>query len=240
MTREEEILKEAEEFAYEMDIALIKPDNEYAFREGAIWADGFLFRRLSELDLSNSGRLHNIWHGIRQRCNNPKATGYRYYGGKGIKVCKEWDSFVVFAVWATLNGYEENLSIDREDISKDYCPENCRWADAITQANNTSRSHFVGDLTIAQEASANNINYRTLHNRFTRGKMPIEKALNAPPYNPKAVLQYTKEGEFIREYTSAKSACACVGGALGGRGHIDDVCRGKRKSAFGYVWKYKE
>lgn len=65
---------------------------EFAWIHGAEWADQTLIKKIKNVDLSTSGKLYNTWKGIRQRCTNPKATGYKYYGGKGIKVCEEWSS----------------------------------------------------------------------------------------------------------------------------------------------------
>lgn len=41
-------------------------------------------------------REYYSWRNMRDRCNNPGATGYKFYGGKGISVCKEWDEFTKF------------------------------------------------------------------------------------------------------------------------------------------------
>lgn len=86
----------------------------------------------------NRTRLYTIWCGMRQRCNNPNREAYPLYGGKGVKLCKEWEDYQAFKEWAMSNGYGDNLCIDRIDASKGYCPENCRW---ITASENTARAN---------------------------------------------------------------------------------------------------
>lgn len=82
-------------------------------------------------------RLYRIWKNMKTRCYNTNFPQYRYWGGKGIKICKEWiDSFENFYSWSMANGYSDSLSIDRIDCDKDYSPSNCRWADIYTQNNN--------------------------------------------------------------------------------------------------------
>lgn len=84
-------------------------------------------------------RLYHIWGNMKYRCNTPTCDAYMNYGGKGIKVYNEWnDDFVNFYNWAVSNGYNENLTIDRIDSNKNYCPENCRW---VTKSQNTSYSN---------------------------------------------------------------------------------------------------
>jgi len=86
----------------------------------------------------NRTRLYSIWCGMRQRCNNPNRDSYSLYGGKGVKVCEEWNNYSAFKEWAMSHGYADDLSIDRIDPNKDYCPENCRW---LTRSENTARAN---------------------------------------------------------------------------------------------------
>lgn len=82
-------------------------------------------------------RIYDTWLGMKARCNNPKSKDYKYYGGKGIAVCKEWrDDFIVFYNWAMSNGYKEGLTLDRINHDGNYEPANCQW---ITRSENAKK-----------------------------------------------------------------------------------------------------
>lgn len=131
-------------------------------------------------------RLYNIWHGMKARCGNPNNTSYEKYGGKGIKVCDEWQDYLSFREWALNNGYSESLTIDRINNNGNYEPSNCRWATIREQENNRTNNvlltAFGKTQTMSQWAKEKNICKSTLFNRLKKG-WDIEKALNVPSKN---------------------------------------------------------
>ena len=80
-------------------------------------------------------RFHNIWLAMRNRCNNPNCEFYYCYGGRGIGYDESWDVFENFYD-DMYSCYEEGLSIERIDVNKGYCKENCKWIPIKLQARN--------------------------------------------------------------------------------------------------------
>ena len=95
-------------------------------------------------------RIMKIYYGILARCFNEDNKDYHSYGAKGISVCQDWlDNPIHFEDWALANGYEDNLTIDREDETKDYCPDNCRWITLEENArwkSTTNRINVDGEI----------------------------------------------------------------------------------------------
>jgi hypothetical protein len=129
---------------------------------------GCLPREKRRESINNSGvyktRVTRIWMGMMARCNNKKSPYYKYYGGRGISVCKEWaEDYHQFKAWAEMNGYSDNLEIDRIDNDKDYSPQNCKWATRQQQLENrrcTLRVLFNGEMiTLAEGCRITGIRY---------------------------------------------------------------------------------
>lgn len=123
-------------------------------------------------------RLYAIWDSMRQRCTNPNSQAYHNYGGRGIKICSDWDDFSVFRDWAYSKGYDEtaprgDFTLDRIDVNGDYSPSNCRFSNMRDQTNNrreTLLAEFEGKqypLTVISEITG--IKYCTLWRRLKRG-----------------------------------------------------------------------
>lgn len=120
--------------------------------------------------IGNENRLYRIWGGMKSRCYSTADRNYKRYGGRGIKVCKEWLSdFTVFQSWALSHGYQDSLSIDRIDNDGDYTPDNCRWATKKVQSNNRRTNVYItynGEThTLAEWADITGIKELTLAQR---------------------------------------------------------------------------
>lgn len=117
-------------------------------------------------------KSHRTWESMRQRCLNPNATGYEYYGGRGITICDRWlESFENFL--ADMGVRPDNKTLDRIDPDGNYCPENCRWANKREQANNRRNNNTLTydgrTQTVAEWADEIGISRATLSSRVRRG-----------------------------------------------------------------------
>lgn len=89
-------------------------------------------------------RLRHTYNNMIKRCYSPTAKDYRFYGAKGITVCDLWKNDKhEFYRWAYKTGYDDNMTIDRIDPKQCYCPENCRWIDAKTNAKIKSTTRLI-------------------------------------------------------------------------------------------------
>lgn len=123
-------------------------------------------------------RLYAIWNSMRQRCNNANHAAYKNYGGRGIRICPEWDDYAIFREWSYTAGYDENAprglcTLDRIDVDGNYTPDNCRWISMKEQSNNKRDTpYFELDgvtHTLQEWSNITGIKYETLWRRYNAG-----------------------------------------------------------------------
>jgi hypothetical protein len=130
---------------------------------------------------------YSIYKSMKKRCMNPNDGSYDNYGGRGIRVCGRWlepdgRGFLNFLEDMRPRP-SKTLSIERELVDGDYCPENCHWATKTEQGRNRRNNHLLtfNDKTQCIAAWAEELGYSPylIHNRLRRG-WSVAETLTTP------------------------------------------------------------
>ena len=217
-----------------------------ALTSGRVSSCGKCHRKVWKKHGQSKTRLYGVWASMRKRCYNQNDTRYERYGLRGIQVCEEWrNDFQKFYDWSIQNGYKIGLSIDRIDNNKGYFPDNCRWVTNKVQSRNNGRTVY---LTINGEKKpladwCDEFGFPLLRAEQRYKNMKKQgKEIDASQIffdgnrTFKKVNQYTTDFEFIRTWDKIIEA------EKFGFHHscVSDCCRGKRKTAYGFIWRYAE
>jgi len=140
-------------------------------KSGSVISCGCERRKLTTAKATKHGlsthQIHTIHKNMLQRCYNPNRPDYKHYGGRGIEVCEEWkNSLEVFYQWATTNGYEPGLSIERNNVDGNYEPANCKWIPKADQVNNRRNTIRITLEGIEKTLSEWCIFYNVKHSRM--------------------------------------------------------------------------
>ncbi len=115
--------------------------------------------------------IYAIWRSMLQRCYDKNSHAYNRYGGRGINVCDEWQTFEGF--YKDMGDKPKGMSLERLDNNADYSPKNVVWATNKEQSNNrrSNVKYQYGDeyLTLAQWSDKGHVSIGTLWARLKRG-----------------------------------------------------------------------
>lgn len=133
--------------------------------------------------------LYNTWNSMIQRCYNPNHKAYKYYGGRGVKVCDSWlSSFWNFV--EDMGEKQEGYTLDRMDNDGNYEPSNCKWSTKSEQSRNTRNNilyELEGEVLIETDTaqalgiSVKALIYRRKRNLSQKRLMTKGKLLGSKP-----------------------------------------------------------
>lgn len=156
----------------------------------------------------SSTQVWRAWRSMRQRCEDINHGSYPRYGGRGISVCIEWQTFEPFRDWSIANGFSAGLSIDRINNDGNYEPSNCRWVDMKTQQNNRSTCRRISMLgeskTISEwgDDARCAVPNQAFRLRLAAGWEPVVALLSKPG----SVFRKRRGRRFITAFGETKSA----------------------------------
>ncbi len=122
---------------------------------------------------------YKTWTSMMNRCKNENDPNYQNYGGRGISVCVEWESFENF--YADMGNKADGMSIERLDVNGNYSKENCVWANVKQQANNKRNNNLITfneeTKTLSQWAEHYSIPVWKLSQRILRDGLDFSEAV---------------------------------------------------------------
>lgn len=175
--------KEAKRLAKCAEGKMVKPPTEEFYVQEKTGHVGWhTAEKDSEYEDEIIKRLIGIYAALWRRCYNVHHEHWNLYGKQKIGICDEWlNDFYSFVEWSLENGYANHLTLDKIDNSKNYGPDNCRWATKQEQANNRKDTrHFIyngRDMTTRQIADEVGVPRQLLINRICSGKS-LEEAIS--------------------------------------------------------------
>jgi len=141
-------------------------------KSGAIKSCGCLGRYTTKIRSTTHGmsksKEYRIWTGVKSRCSDAKNISFKNYGGRGIKVCKEWENFETF--YADMGPCPVGYSIERIKLDVGYEPSNCVWIPLKMQNRNKRNTIYHEGLNTNELAVKYGLTVQAVIARLSRNK----------------------------------------------------------------------
>ena len=163
------------------NVSLVRGSN---LRTGAVKSCG-CSKRTSPRNRTHGesqSKLYRHWKSMIYRCTRPSDRAYKWYGGRGIKVCDEWQTYEGFKDWVQRTRPDETYTVERVDVDGDYCPGNCTWIPMSKQANNRTSCvricHKGVTKNLTEWCRELGLEYKLVHNRMFKLGWDFERAIS--------------------------------------------------------------
>lgn len=144
-------------------------------RRGGSTSCGCSGRKFNATDLPE----YAVWSAMKCRCKNPRDRRFKDYGGRGIRVCRRWESFENFIADMGRRPSPDH-TLERVRNNCGYSPSNCCWAKRKQQQRNMRRNRIIlfrgKKKTLVEWSEYLGIRPNTIACRLSRG-WSIERAL---------------------------------------------------------------